>query len=239
MSMNLSQLRYALAVADTGSFTLAAERCYVTQPTLSNGIAQLEQELEQRLFLRTTRSVSLTDFGKRMLPFINGVLTAQERMVQAAHDSRPEHRILRIGTSPLIKSDWLAALLEGFRREHPETSILLHEQNMADLYRMLDEGRLDFVFGVEGMHKPDRSTLPLYTEPLYFIPRGKRNPVAEPARLEEVAGETFIMVPDACGLAQATRKLFRSHRCSWLAFYMSDEEAGALLVESGASAFRL
>ena len=76
--MNLSQLRYVKAVAETGSFTLAAERCYVTQPTLSNGIAQLEQEFEERLFARTTRAVTLTPFGERMLPFIDKVLAARE-----------------------------------------------------------------------------------------------------------------------------------------------------------------
>lgn len=65
--MNLSQLRYVKAVAETGSFTQAAEQCYVTQPTLSNGIAQLEQEFEERIFVRTTRIVSLTPFGEHIL----------------------------------------------------------------------------------------------------------------------------------------------------------------------------
>lgn len=80
--MNLSQLRYVKAVAETGSFTLAAERCYVTQPTLSNGIAQLEQELEERLFTRTTRAVSLTPFGQHILPFMDRLLDAQIDLLQ-------------------------------------------------------------------------------------------------------------------------------------------------------------
>lgn len=72
--MNLNQLRYAKTVADTGSFTLAAEQCYVTQPTLSNGIAQLEQELGDKIFKRTTRTVSLTPFGEHIMPYIESTL---------------------------------------------------------------------------------------------------------------------------------------------------------------------
>ena len=61
--MNLSQLRFTAAVTFHGSFTAAASECCVPQPTLSNGIAQLEAELGERLLLRTTRKVSLTHFG--------------------------------------------------------------------------------------------------------------------------------------------------------------------------------
>jgi LysR family transcriptional regulator, hydrogen peroxide-inducible genes activator len=80
--MNLSQLRFASAVASTGSFTAAAAACCVTQPTLSNGIAQLEAELGERLFLRTTRKVALTPFGVHVLPYVDQVLAAQASLVQ-------------------------------------------------------------------------------------------------------------------------------------------------------------
>ena len=210
--MNLSQLRYVKAVAETGSFTLAAERCYVTQPTLSNGIAQLEQEFEERLFARTTRAVTLTPFGERMLPFIDKVLAAQAELL---HESRnaASRNVVRIGTSPLLRAGWLAPMLEEFRKTHPEAEVILHEQNMADLYRMLDEELLDFVFGVADTRKPSWSGTFLYREPLYFIPRGANRPKGEGTiGFEDIAGETFVMVPNICGLARATRALFRRHR---------------------------
>ena len=107
--MNLSQLRYVKAVAETGSFTLAAERCYVTQPTLSNGIAQLEQEWEERLFTRTTRSVSLTPFGHHILPFIDKMLDAQVELLHETRNFVRPRKVIRIGTSPLIRAGWLVA----------------------------------------------------------------------------------------------------------------------------------
>lgn len=171
--MNLTQMRYAKAVAETGSFTQAAEQCYVTQPTLSNGIAQLEQELEERLFTRTTRAVSLTPFGKHILPFISMVLEAHDSLLHETRKFAQSSRtVVRVGISPLIRAGWLAPMVEAFRKECPETEIILHEQNMADLYRMLDEGLLDFVFGVADTLKPSWGSAFLYQEPLYFIPRG-------------------------------------------------------------------
>ena len=212
--MNLSQLRYVKAVTETGSFTLAAEQCYVTQPTLSNGIAQLEQELEERLFKRTTRSVALTPFGEHIMPFIDNILKANDELI---HETRsfvhPSRKAIRIGTSPLINAAWLALMLEKFRADNPEVEVILHEQNMADLYRMLGEGLLDFVFGVADTHSASWGNSFLYREPLFFIPRGVNYPEGEDSvPFEQVAGETFVMVPNVCGLAKATRALFRSHR---------------------------
>lgn len=214
VNMNLSQLRYVKAVAETGSFTLAAEQCYVTQPTLSNGIAQLEQELEERLFTRTTRAVALTPFGAHILPLINSVLEAQAALLRETRSfTHPERQVIRVGISPLIRSGWLGPMLGSFRQANSGTEIILHEQNMADLYRMLDDGLLDFVFGVTYTCKPSWETAFLYREPLYFIPRGgSRAGDGEAAPFESIAGETFVMVPNVCGLARATRDLFRSHR---------------------------
>ena len=78
--MNLHQLRYVKALVDKGSFVAAANSCDVRQPTLSNGIAQLELELGHRLFLRTTRSVELTPHGEQLLPTILEILSLSERL---------------------------------------------------------------------------------------------------------------------------------------------------------------
>lgn len=212
--MNLNQLRYVKAVAETGSFTLAAEQCHVTQPTLSNGIAQLEQEFEERLFARTTRTVVLTPFGKHILPFIDKILSAQADLFHEARDFvHPSRAVVRIGTSPLLGANWLVPMLESFKKMHPEVEIILHEQNMAELYRMLDEGLLDFVLGVADAPKPSWNKAFLYREPLYFIPRGANHPESKGTiSFEDIAEETFVMVPNGCGLARATRALFRSNR---------------------------
>lgn len=214
--MNLSQLRFASAVASTGSFTAAAAQCCVTQPTLSNGIAQLENEFGERLFVRTTRKVALTPFGVHVLPYVDGVLSAQASLVQQTQAFlSPDKRLIRIGTSPLVSANLLALMLEPFRQRNPEVDVVLREMNMKDLYRMLDGGLLDYVFGVADVHKGPWIATFLYEEPLLFIPRGavwSNGPRPQSVQLKDIADETYVMVPDACGLSRATRALFRSQR---------------------------
>src|SRR5262245_4955701 len=106
--MNLSQLEFAAAVADKKSFTAAAQSCHVTQPTLSNGIAQLEDELGSRLFVRTTRSVSLTPLGTHLVPYIKEVLNARATLLKQARSFlNPARQMVRIGISPLINTQLL------------------------------------------------------------------------------------------------------------------------------------
>ena len=75
MAMNLVFIRYFLAVAETGSFTAAAERCHVTQPTLSAGVARLEEEIGARLFDRSRRA-ALTAAGQKLLPHARAMVEA-------------------------------------------------------------------------------------------------------------------------------------------------------------------
>src|SRR5262245_22484646 len=117
--MNLAQLKFVRAVASRGSFTAAAAECCVTQPTLSNGIAQLEHELGSPLFARTTRKVELTPFGAHIMPYIDqvlGGLRALESQTKAY--LKPSLQFIRIGASPLLNSSLL--MLEPFRTKHPE-----------------------------------------------------------------------------------------------------------------------
>ncbi len=106
-------------------------------------------------------------------------------------------------------------MVEPFRRQHPGVDVVLREMNMADLNRMLDGGLLDFVFGVVQAQKAALASTFLYSEPLLYVPRGgqvvaKRG--AQSVRLKDIADETYVMVPDACGLSLATRAVFRSQR---------------------------
>ncbi|HZP59663.1 MAG TPA: LysR family transcriptional regulator [Opitutaceae bacterium] len=219
--MNLSQLRFAQSLAAAGSFTSAAAACFVTQPTLSNGIAELENELGQKLFARTTRKVALTEFGSHMLPAIAEVLKAQEALAfRAKAYLHPHKRLIRIGTSPLISPAILKAIVEPFQRQSQAVDLIFREMNCDDLNKMLHDGRLDFIFCAKGSPSGSRARKLertfLYREPLFFIPPHSvwRGPMQNRSvKVDDISEETFVMVPDTCGLAQATRALFRSHRC--------------------------
>ena len=216
VDLNPRRLQFAVAVAHTGSFTEAAAACHVTQPTLSTGIAQLEAAFGAKLFVRTTRSVALTPFGTHVLPYMAEVLRAQDTLgLQARQFLQPAQRLLRIGTSPLIRGTLVSLMVEPFRTRVPGVEVVLREMNMQDLHRMLGDGLLDVVIGVAGPHREPWMTAPLYREPLLYLPRAASatlRPRRDTVTLAEIASETFVMVPDACGLARATRDLFRRHR---------------------------
>ncbi len=212
--MNMSQLYYVKAVVETGSFSRAAERCFVTQPSLSTAIAQLEEELGNRLFIRTTRRVALSPLGQHLLPSIEDLLTAQARLVEQAKTYRQiSQTLIRIGVSPVIDIRLVMPIIEGWHSQHPEAEVILREANMASLHHLLAEQELDLIFVPVVARKNNLEHWLFYEEPMRFLPCGLTTPApTQPAEvlLEEIAAETFVLVPDECGLTRATRELFKS-----------------------------
>src|SRR5882757_9923916 len=144
--MNLGQLRFAAAAAAELSFSRAADRCHVTQPTLSNGIALLEEEVGGQLFVRTTRKVELSPFGAKLLPLIDAVLLAQTELeagVRSFYD--PTHKVVRIGLSPLVDARLLAQVLEPYEAEHSGTEAFFKECFLEDLDERLRNAQVDMV----------------------------------------------------------------------------------------------
>ncbi len=210
--MNLSQLQYAKAVAETNSFSRAAEICFVTQPTLSNAISQLEEELGGKLFARTTRKVDLTDFGRFLIPYLDNVLSAHSNLVnQAKSYQKTEQTMVRLGLSPLINTNLLSSIIEPFNEKHPDLTFILAEMNLVDLETHLNDEKLDFIFVPNSSQESKLSSLPFYKEDLLYIEKKQKKVSVSPTlTIEDIANETFLMVPNECGLAILTREIFAS-----------------------------
>ena len=141
-------LRYAQAVARTGSFSAAAREYDVTQPALSNAIRRLEKILGARLFERNTRGARPTVFGATILPRIDAALAALDAITaEARHWRAGEPRPVRIGGSPPISADVVArahsavAGLPGRGRG----SLVLREADLSELCTALDDDELDLI----------------------------------------------------------------------------------------------
>src|ERR1700732_1867313 len=118
--MELQQLRYFCAIADTGSFTRAAQHTHVSQPSLSQQIRKLEDELGARLFDRLGRAVRLTELGRTFLPRARSVL----RELEAARSDVVERKAsiggpLAIGVIPTVAPYLLPPILAAFTRKYP------------------------------------------------------------------------------------------------------------------------
>lgn len=142
--MELHQLRYVVEVADALNFTRAAERCHVTQSALSHQIAALERELGTRLFIRSSRSVRLSEAGEAFLPHARTALRAAE---QAREDAGAVDGIvigtLRIGVIPTLTAVDLPSVLVRYRAAHPGSRVELTVGNSDGLIAAIRDDDLD------------------------------------------------------------------------------------------------
>lgn len=215
-SIPLTVLRYVSAAAEHGSFSQAARTCEVTQPTVSNAIAGLEERLGGPIFARTTRRLTLTAFGEHLMPFIADVVArAEELLAEADRFHNPPQKLIRVGFSPLFSSQLLFRLLEPFRTQCPDVDIIYKECNVGDMESRLDAHTIDFLLTPYIAKSSRRRTLPVFSEPLYFLPRGGVPPEMALKRraginLEAIAEQLLVFTKGDCGLAPATRELFTS-----------------------------
>ncbi|HVK13710.1 MAG TPA: hydrogen peroxide-inducible genes activator [Gemmataceae bacterium] len=193
--MELHRLRYFVAVAELGSFTRAAAREGVTQPSLSQQILELEKELDTSLFDRLGRKVVLTAAGEQLLPFARSVLTAvadAERAVRGGVGGE-----LRAGAIPTIAPYLLPGVTRKFLETQPGSRLRLLEDRTERLLEALRAGELDV--GVMALPVSDEKlhVEKLFTEPLLVaVPAGHRLATKEVVRFGDLSDEPFLLLDD-------------------------------------------
>jgi len=146
-SMELQQLRYVVTVAETNSFTRAAERCLVVQSALSHQIARLERELGARLFERTSRRVRLTPAGEAFLPAARQCLAAAERATAEVAAAVGEIRgRLAVGLIPTVAAVDIPGALREFHQRYPHVRISLRVGASEDLIEQVKQGVIEVAF---------------------------------------------------------------------------------------------
>ncbi len=229
--MNLAQLRYFLAVAETGSFTKAAERANVTQPTLSVGIKRLEEALGQRLFDRG-RLVRLTAAGARFLP--RARLMVLEWAAARAELAQSGRTRLRLGYLRTLPSPAVAALFGDFAASHPAIELELIDGEPPQLERLLERGDLDAALSVlgdaSGRH-PNQALL--RQRYVLAVPSGHLLATRTTCRLADLDGLPFVIRPD-CEVLRAARRAFAAQgiNCPNVA-RVGDDERLIRLVAAG------
>jgi LysR family transcriptional regulator, hydrogen peroxide-inducible genes activator len=196
--MELHQLRYFCAVAETGSFSRAAEQSHVAQPSLSQQILKLEDELGARLFDRLGRSVRLTDLGKTFLPRARAVL----RELEAAKGDVVERKEsvtgpLIVGVIPTIAPYFLPPQLTSFTRRFPQAQITVIEEITPVLLDRLRASVVDVAILALPIRGHEFDAFPLLTERLFAaLPKkhvlGSRRSLS----LHDLRKEPFLLLRD-------------------------------------------
>jgi len=206
--MDLAQLKYFLAVVETGSFTRAAQQCYVTQPSLSAGVKKLETLVGRDLFVRSNRRVFLTDAGSRFLPKARAIVHEYNQALEAVAEA--ESRILRLGVLSTIADQRLQYLVQDVRAALPDVAIEITDGSEQELLNRLEDRSIDYALTIDradGRYEH----FPLAEEAYRFI-MAKNHPLASADELHmaSLANEHMI-VRSRCEMLSETSRQFTDH----------------------------
>ena len=196
--MELHQLRYFCAVAETGSFSRAAEQSHVSQPSLSQQILKLEDELGVRLFDRPGRSVRLTDLGKTFLPHARAVLCELE----AARGDVLEQKdslggSVSVGVIPTVAPYFLPPHLTSFSRQFPQVRLNVVEDITPVLLERLRAAAIDVAILALPIRGHEFETFPLLTERLFAaLPKKHSLASRRTLSLKDLRSEPFLLLRD-------------------------------------------
>jgi LysR family hydrogen peroxide-inducible transcriptional activator len=171
--VNLRDLKYFIALAETRHFGQAAERTFVSQPTLSGQIRKLEAELGGALFERTTKAVALTPLGEALLPRARRTVEEADALAQLAKAHRdPLVGPLRVGAIPTLAPYLVPLILAPLKRRYPGLKLVLTEEITAQLHERLHRHALDAVLIATRVEGADLKGRLLFEEPFWVaLPR--------------------------------------------------------------------
>ncbi len=171
--MNLRDLKYFIALAETRHFGQAAVRSFVSQPTLSGQIKKLEDELGVALFERSKKHVALTPLGEALLPNARRAVEEAEALAQLARASQdPLAGPLRLGVFPTLSPYLMPLVLAPLRRQHPQLKLVLTEELTERLLERLRRHELDAALIATPVQEPELAARALFDEPFWLaMPR--------------------------------------------------------------------
>jgi LysR family transcriptional regulator, hydrogen peroxide-inducible genes activator len=196
--MEFHQLRYACAVAETGSFSRAAERCQIAQPSLSQQVLKLEEELGARLFDRLGRGVHLTESGRAFLPHARAILEHVEiARASCASKNAGVRGNVTLGAIPTIAPYLVPRYTASFTSRYPDARLRIVEETTPVLIEGLRDLSIDFALLALPLRHKDLELQPIRTEPLVaVVPEGHRLAAKESLSLADLRGESFVMLRD-------------------------------------------
>lgn len=168
--MTLTELRYLVALSETGHFRKAADNCNVSQPTLSIAIKKLEEELGVELFERGRQRVSATPIGERIVDQAHTVLQEASNIVSLAEQGKdPLGSVLSVGAIYTVGPYLFPQLVSRLQQLAPDMPLYIEESYTADLRVKLSAGALDAIFVALPFTEPEVVTRALFDEPFMVL----------------------------------------------------------------------
>lgn len=196
MRVNYLGLEAFVAVAELGSFSRAAARLNLSQTALSHRLRKIEQELGVRLLARTSREVSLTESGQRILPQVKAQLGALDDLVSQLQDgARQARKRITFASVPTIAQYYLPQVMADFTRDFPDIDLNLRDRPAVELVEKVRSGEVEFGITMLGAAAWDLDAEPLMAEPYHLlVSRDHRLARQSSVRVSDLAGEVMVRI---------------------------------------------
>ena len=196
--MTITQLQYVLAVAEHKNFTLAAEKCFVTQPTLSMQIQKVEEELSIQIFDRTKKPIQLTEIGQKIVNQAKNIVNEADRIQDIVHQQKGFiGGEFRLGIIPTIMPTLLPMFLNNFIKKYPKVKLIIEELNTEDIIFKLNNGHLDAAIAATPLHEEKIKEVVLYFEPFVaYIPENHNNFTKKEITIDDLNVDEILLLQD-------------------------------------------
>lgn len=196
--MTITQLQYVLAVAEHQNFTKAAQKVFVTQPTLSMQIQKLEEELDVQIFDRTKKPIQLTETGRKIVTQARNIVNESDRIKDIVDQQKGFiGGVFRLGVIPTIMPTLLPMFLNNFIKKYPKVKLKIEELNTEAIVERLKEGHLDAAIAATPLELPGIKEQVLYYEPFVaYIPEGHRLSKKEKLEVEDLDIDDMLLLED-------------------------------------------
>lgn len=166
--MNFQQLEYIVAIEDYKNFALAAEKCFVTQPTLSMMVQKLEDELNVKIFDRTKHPVVATYVGESVIAQARNILSQAKQMKQSIKDFKGSlEGEVRVGIIPTIAPYLLPMFLKKISKDYPKLILIIEELTTDEIIEKLNRSKIDIGILATPLRYKEIKEFPVYYEKFY------------------------------------------------------------------------
>lgn len=196
--MTITQLQYVLAVAEHHNFTVAAEKSFVTQPTLSMQIQKLEDELGVQVFDRSKKPIQLTEVGKKIVEQARNIVNESHRIKDIVDQQNGfVGGEFKLGIIPTITPTLLPMFLKNFINKYPKINLRIEEQNTETILQNIQEGHLDAAIAATPLEKENIKERVLYYEPFAaYVPQGHPLFKKEKITINDINTEELLLLED-------------------------------------------
>jgi LysR family transcriptional regulator, hydrogen peroxide-inducible genes activator len=196
--MTITQLKYVLAVAEHKNFTLAAEKCFVTQPTLSMQIQKIEEELSILIFDRSKKPIQLTDIGQKIVSQAKNIVIEADRIQDIVEQQKGFiGGEFRLGIIPTIMPTLLPMFLNNFIKKYPKVKLIIEELNTDEIITRLNNGKLDAAIAATPLMEEKIKEIVLYFEPFVaYIPENHQNYSKSEIEVSDLNLDEILLLQD-------------------------------------------